>query len=73
VTEPEGLAAIAALHETADAATATKYLNVGWVLLSLHVKDYGDPGDRVESTVYCLGWKGSLGEPVVPPAAIAHL
>jgi hypothetical protein len=32
------------------------------VLISTHVMDYGEVGERLERTVYCLGWPRRCGE-----------
>jgi hypothetical protein len=57
---------IAELYELDRYEDVNKYLEIGWILLSTHIKDFGDPDFRQQKTVYCLGWPRSLGDPKSP-------
>ena len=60
------LSEISELNELDDYSWANVYLKLGWVLLSIRLRDYGDPEIRDQKTVYCLGWPKSLGDPKHP-------
>lgn len=45
---------------------ANKYLNLGWVLISTHLTDYGHPVERHQKTNYCLSWPRTKGTPQYP-------
>ena len=53
---------ITEIVETNENEQANAYLRAGWVLISTHVMDYGEVGERLERTVYCLGWPRRCGE-----------
>ena len=57
---------ICELFETKSYETANEYLELGWLLLSTHLNDYGHPIERHQKTIYCLGWQKSLGESKKP-------
>lgn len=60
------LSEISELTEQDDYNWANVYLELGWVLLSIRLQDFGDPEIRDQKTVYCLGWPKSLGDPKHP-------
>lgn len=53
--------------ETNEHEEANAYLRAGWVLISTHVMDSGEVGERLERTVYCLGWPRRSGEVAYVP------
>jgi len=57
---------ICKLYETDSYKKANEYLNLGWLLISTHLYDYGHPVEKHQNTIYCLGWPKSFGEPKLP-------
>lgn len=50
------------LKECKSYEDANEHLNLGWVLISTHITDYGHPVERHQNTNYCLGWPKTAGE-----------
>lgn len=46
------------LYQTSIVNEANRYLKEGWILISVHLTDYGHPVERHQNTVFTLGWKG---------------
>ena len=57
------------VKESRDQHEVNRYLDTGWVLISTHVRDYGEPGVVDQYTVYVLGWPRTAGEPQHPRTA----
>lgn len=67
--EQHDLSAIAEVKEIDSAEDVNCYLAAGWVLLSTHVSDYGDPVARHQRTVYSLGWDRAKGDSIHPESS----
>ncbi|MGB4441738.1 MAG: hypothetical protein WBJ62_05885 [Coriobacteriia bacterium] len=67
--EQRDLSAIAEVKEIDSAEDVNRYLAAGWLLLSTHLWDYGDPVARHQKTVYSLGWDRAKGDSVHPESS----
>jgi mannose/cellobiose epimerase-like protein (N-acyl-D-glucosamine 2-epimerase family) len=43
-----------------------EYLKLGWILIADWVVDYGEPGHRIETAHFLLGWIDRSCRPVHP-------
>jgi len=57
------LHSIIELKECERFEVANEYLKLGWKLISKHLNDEGNPVERHQKTIYCLGWCKELGKP----------
>lgn len=64
------LTSIGKLMEFDSYKEANKYLELGWLLISTHLNDYGHPIERHQKTIYCLGWSRLTGEPKYPESKV---
>lgn len=53
-------------HRNGTDKSINKYLKLGWVLIADWIVDYGEPGHRIETAHFLLGWVDHSHSPVHP-------
>lgn len=68
--------------DRSDTESVNRYLKAGWTLLSMYIRDFGEPGQPHQTQSYVLGWiapekvpgrgyEDDYGQPVHPKQVMA--